>query len=86
MPMERQDDEVGLQRGPVEIGGQWYSTTEIIQDDGTYGDSGEYLYWRDQSGQYHQQYLSAGVMIHVSDKPMHWPKVILNLDARAGEK
>jgi len=69
MPMERQDDEVGLQRGPVEIGGQWYSTTEIIQDDGTYGDSGEYLYWRDQSGQYHQQYLSAGVMIHVSDKP-----------------
>ena len=70
---------------PVTINGVTYYTGEVIQDDGTYGDSGEYLYWWDMRDQYHQQYISAGVMIHISDKPMHWPKVILNMDAVAAK-
>lgn len=67
----------------VTIGNQTFHTPEVIQDDGTYGDSGEYLFWWDQKDQYHQQYVTAGVMVHISDKPMHWPKVIMNMDVAA---
>lgn len=71
---------------PVFVSGQRRYTTEVIQDDGTYGDSGEYLYWWDARDQYHQQYVTAGVMVHISDKPMHWPKVILNMDESPVER
>lgn len=31
----------------VDIGGEQYCTDEVIEDDGTYGNSVEYLYWFD---------------------------------------
>jgi len=59
-------------------------TNQRPNEDGTYGDSSEmaqaYLYWFDVRGNYHQHYLLGGQIIHVSDVPMSWPKIILNLE------
>jgi hypothetical protein len=42
----------------VPIGGYSQVTQEVLQDDGTYGSSGDYLYWWDVRGAYHQHYLT----------------------------
>lgn len=55
-------------------------TNEVLQDDGTYGTSGDYLYWFDQNGNYHQQYASSCI-IHVSDKPLHIKHAIIDMEA-----
>jgi len=65
---------------PVVIGGQSYETTEVLQDDGTYGSSNSYLLWVDARGAYHEHYISGGTFVHVSDVPMAWPKIVLNLE------
>ena len=44
------------------------------------GSSTPYLYWWDTLGRYHQHYVSGGQIIHVSDQPMAFPKIILSLD------
>ena len=69
----------------IRIGGRSHYTTEVLQDDGTYGSSISYLYWWDTLGRYHQHYVSGGQIIHVSDQPMNFPKIILSLDERAEE-
>lgn len=66
---------------PVNIGGRIHNTSEVLQDDGTYGSSAEYIYWFDLRGAFHQHYIAGGQIVHVSDKPMAWPKIILNLEA-----
>ena len=38
----------------VDIGGKTYGTNEVLQDDGSYGSSSEYIYWFDQRNVYHQ--------------------------------
>lgn len=63
-----------------EIGGNRYETGEVLQDDGSYGDSIEYLYWWDSKGIYHQHYPAGGQIIHVSDQPLAVRKVILNME------
>lgn len=65
---------------PVNIGGRSHYTSEVLQDDGTYGSSVEYLYWWDQRGVYHQHYISGGQIVHVSDKPITVPNIIINLE------
>lgn len=65
---------------PIDIGGERYHTAEVLQDDGTYGNSAEYLYWRDSRDILHQHYPSGGQIVHVSESPMAWPKIILNLE------
>jgi hypothetical protein len=55
-------------------------TTEVLQDDGTYGSSIPYIFWFDQRGNYHQHYIQGGQVVHLSDVPMAWPKIILNLE------
>ena len=67
----------------VNIAGHQRRTTEVLQDDGTYGSSIPYLYWWDARGAYHQHYVSGGQFPHISDQPMNWPKIILNLEAVA---
>ena len=67
---------------PINIGGQALRTSEVLQDDGTYGSSSEYIYWWDARGIYHQHFPSGGQIIHVSDQPMNWPKIILNLETQ----
>lgn len=64
---------------PVDIGGTKYWTSEVLQDDGSYGSSGEYLFWFDQNNVYHQQYASACI-IHISDQPLNVKQIVLNLE------
>lgn len=55
-------------------------TTEVLQDDGTYGSSVEYLYWWDTKGVYHQHYVSGGQIIHVSSQPLAVKGIIINME------
>lgn len=54
-------------------------TAEVLQDDGTYGSSTEYIFWWDTKGVYHQHFFTGGQIIHVSDQPMPVKEVIINL-------
>lgn len=65
---------------PVEVGGARHFTTEVLQDDGTYGSSGEYLYWWDIRGAYHQHYLTGGQIITISDQPLPVKSVTINIE------
>lgn len=53
--------------------------TEKMQADGTYGSSVDYIYWFDVGGVYHQQYITGGMIVHVSSEPIAVSKVVLNL-------
>lgn len=55
----------------VVIGGENWYTKSVLGDDGTYGSSMEYLFWWDTAGAYHQQYISGGVTVTISDKPLY---------------
>lgn len=64
----------------INIDGKNYETGEVLQDDGTYGSSVEYLYWFDSKGVYHQQYITGGMILHISDQPISVKNVIINLE------
>jgi len=64
----------------VHIGGNEMVTSEVLQDDGTYGDSGEYLYWFDTSGNYYQYYVTGGSIPVVSTKPLSPKSVVINVE------
>lgn len=66
---------------PVSIGGSTKYTPEVLQDDGTYGSSIEYIYWWDSKGVYHQHYVTGGQIVHVSSAPMRVGKVIINVES-----
>jgi uncharacterized protein YcfL len=55
-------------------------THEVLGDDGTYGNSGDYLYWWDAKGVYHQHYLTGGQIVHVSDQPLAVHGIIINME------
>lgn len=62
--------------------GGGYSKSDImpnIGDDGTYGSSIQYLYWWDTAGKYHQQYVTGGMILHISDQPLAVKSVIINI-------
>lgn len=63
--------------GFATVGGA--TTSEVLQDDGTYGSSVEYLYWWDTNGRYHQQYVTGGMILHVSDQPVAVKGVVINM-------
>jgi hypothetical protein len=65
---------------PVIIKGDTYMTPEVLQDDGTYGSSAEYIYWWDTKGIYHQHYISGGQIVHVSSQPMPVKNIIINIE------
>lgn len=65
---------------PLSINGETKRTNEVLQDDGTYGQSGDYLYWWDVRGVYHQHYLTGGQIVHVSSVPINVKSVTLNLE------
>lgn len=64
----------------INIGGTNYCTEEVLQDDGTYGSSVEYVYWWDQRGVYHQHYVSGGQILHVASEPIPMKSVIINVE------
>lgn len=59
------------------IGGT--TTSEVLQDEGTYGSSCEYIYWWDTAGRYHQHFFTGGQIIHVSEQPLSVKSVIINI-------
>ena len=64
----------------VEFGGYNQVTGEVLQDDGTYGSSSEYLYWWDTKDVYHQHYVSGGQIVHVSNQPLAVKGIIINME------
>lgn len=71
----------GHQGIPVSVGGSTKYTSEVLQDDGTYGSSIEYIYWWDSKGVYHQHYVTGGQIVHVSSAPMRVGKVVINVES-----
>lgn len=71
----------------IDIGGRAHRTTEVLQDDGTYGSSADYLYWWDTRDTYHQHFITGGQIIHVSEQPIAVAEVVINLETaqRASE-
>lgn len=63
-----------------ELAGDRKYTHEVIQDDGTYGSSVEYLYWWDVQGRYHQHYVTGGTIVHISDQPIPVKSVVINME------
>lgn len=64
----------------VNIGGLDYTTDEVLDDGGTYGDSGNYLYWFDAQGNYHQYYPSGGTYLHISERPLRIKKANFSVE------
>lgn len=71
---------------PIVIGNNWQRTGEVLQDDGTYGASIEYLYWTDAKGIYHQHYVAGGQIVHVSSEPLAVKRVIINMETKKDEE
>jgi len=69
----------------VRIGNRIYNTPEVLQDDGTYGSSAEYVYWWDSKDVYHQHYITGGQIFHVTSEPLNVNKVVINLDPTWGK-
>lgn len=63
----------------VIIGSKSYYTDEVLDDGGTYGESGNYLFWFDAQDNYHQYYPSGGTYLHISEKPLRIRKANLTL-------
>jgi hypothetical protein len=66
----------------VNINGQSKYTSEVLQDDGSYGSSCEYIFWFDSKGIYHSHFFTGGQIIHVADQPMPVKNVIINLEQK----
>lgn len=85
----------GSKRLTPTSGGRWWAdgrsgfefapgkySNEMIQDDGTYGSSTEFIYWWDVNGVYNQV-SAGGVMVVITDQPRNFKKVIINLDQKS---
>lgn len=70
----------GVRGNYVNINGTDYLTDEVLDDGGSYGDSGQYLYWFDAQGNYQQYYPSGGTFIQISDRPLRVKKSTLSLE------
>jgi hypothetical protein len=66
----------------VNINGQTKYTSEVLQDDGSYGSSCEYIYWFSSKGTFHSHFFTGGQIIHVSDQPIAVKNITLNLEDR----
>ena len=58
----------------VNLNGTTYTTDEVLDDGGAYGDSGNYLFWFDTQGIYHQYYPSGGTYLEICDRPLRVKK------------
>lgn len=80
-PMTVVDNFGGTSTGfGVDFNGNTMITQEVLQDDGTYGSSSEYLYWWDTKGVFHQHYVSGGQIVHVSNQPLAVKGIIINME------
>lgn len=76
------DKAMGVNGNDVWLDGHRFVTSEMTQDDGTFGSSVEYLYWWDVQGRYHQHYVSGGQIVHISDQPIPVKSITINLEQR----
>lgn len=62
-------------------GGQYnrHFVMDRIGDDGTYGSSTPYLYYWNTNGIYRQVYITGGTTLIVSEEPIRFPKIVVNL-------
>ena len=65
---------------PINFNDQVHYTNEVLQDDGSYGQSMDYLYWWDTKGAFHQHYVAGGQIVHVSDQPLAVKGIIINME------
>ena len=72
--------EYGRSYMEIQIGNEWHRTSEVIQDDGTYGSSSAYIFWWDMNGNFHQHWFDSGGILHLSSYPIETNTVIINLD------
>lgn len=70
----------GAKYNDVYIGGARYITDEVLDDGGAYGDSGNYLFWFDAQGNYHQYYPSGGTYLHIADRPLRVKKANFSVE------
>lgn len=66
----------------IDIGGQTCYTKEVLGDDGTYGSSSEYIYWKDVRGIYHQHYMTGGQILHISSEPLAVKSITINMEVQ----
>jgi hypothetical protein len=71
---------VGTWNNHVNLNGKEYTTDEVLDDGGTYGESGTYLYWFDAQNNYHQYYPSGGTYLHIADKPLRVKKANITME------
>jgi hypothetical protein len=62
------------------VSGSQFYTNQVLGEDGTYGSSIEYLYWWDSKGVYHQQYITGGMILHISDQPLAVKGIVINME------
>ena len=55
-------------------------TAEVLQDDGSYGSSSDYIFWFDVQGRYHQHLMTGGQIIHLCDEPLPIRKAIITFE------
>ena len=63
----------------TKIGTAWYRTPEVMQEDGTYGEPAEFIYWFDSKGNYHRIHIS-GCVLYISEKPLKAQDEMIELD------
>jgi hypothetical protein len=59
---------------PVSLNGTQFYTDEVLDDGGAYGESGNYMFWFDAQGNYHQYYPAGGTYVSICDKPQRIKK------------
>lgn len=63
----------------IKVNGEGYKNTpEVLGDDGTYGDSYQYIYWWDTKGRYHQL-VPGNCVVLITDMPLVTNKVTIDL-------
>jgi hypothetical protein len=67
---------------PIVVGGSRAETPEVLGDDGAYGGSGDYIFWFDVRGVYHQHFLTGGQIVHVASQPMAVSKIVINVETQ----
>jgi len=65
----------------VKVGGTYYGTNDLPNEDGTYGSSSEYLYWFTPDGAYHQHMLTGADIVHISDRPLVVKDVVIRVES-----
>ena len=65
--------------------GHNYWTNEVLGDDGVYGSSVDYVFWWDSKNIYHQQYVTGGMIMHISNEPLAVKSVTINMETNKSE-